>query len=205
MGHIPVQTPIKQMFLWIWSSGKSSCVNKWIPRSISQLLTFVQYYMHLSSICDDKYSKLILLYAKLIFCYFSMYTLFTKKICLLFSAHAVLLLISSFQPLFWLSLSSTGQASSLTALLCRTTFSFSEHTSLQLISLFPVFYISSPIRLKAPESQRPRTACTAEDFHFSSFIKETVGVGHHRDIFILSHSFALLQLPYKTVRVGNTS
>lgn len=99
MGHIPVQIPIKQMFIWIWSSGESSCVNKWIPKSISQLLTFVQYYMHLSSICDDKYSKLILLYTKLIFCYFSMYTLLTNKICLLFSAHAVLLLISSFQPL----------------------------------------------------------------------------------------------------------
>lgn len=82
MGHIPVQIPIKQMFIWIWSSGESSCVNKWIPKSISQLLTFVQYYMHLSSICDDKCSKLILLYAKLIFCYFSMYTLLTNKICL---------------------------------------------------------------------------------------------------------------------------
>ena len=64
--------------------------------------------------------------------------------------------------------------------------------TLQRFSLFPVFYFPSPVRLK-------------EDFHFSSFVKETVGVGDHRSIFILAYSFALLQLPCKTVHVGNTS
>lgn len=116
---------------------------------------------------------------------------FIAKVCLLPSAHAGLLLF----PITILTQSFKYKSSFFpdcsTVTLPPLLLLWTHFTSM-LLAVFPVFYFSSPIRLK-------------EDFHFSSFVKERVGVGDHRSIFILVCSFALLQLPCKTVHVGNTS
>ena len=153
-------------------------------------LTFLLFNILRILNLSDKYSKLILLYATSIFFAASQCALSLLLKYVYCHQHTQCSFSARFQSLFSLSLSSKVRL--LPCLLPCALPPPPSLNTLQRFSLFPVFYFPSPVRLK-------------EDFHFSSFVKETVGVGDHRSIFILAYSFALLQLPCKTVHVGNTS